>query len=214
MWYLDNINVVRSEDSKKKKSATAYKEYFSVMNLTAEQLRRRIKMAKELEDALFMLFLAWFYEADNDEAEERFINKYLDTVEKYDDVGLEDDFVEYIVLLAASLYNSTMSNKDDPYFTSYDRATFVAANEANTAMNKIEYAEAVKGGMTKKTWHTEQDLRVRFTHVPHDGETIPIDEPFNVGGVLMMHPKDYFTDSGNFALGRETINCRCHLTYS
>jgi len=212
MWYLDNINVVRSEDSKKKQSATAYKEYFSVMNLTAEQLRRRVKMAQELEDALFMLFLAWFYEANEDEAEERFIDKYLDTVGKYDDVGLEGDFTEYIVLLAASLYNSTMNNKDDPYFTSYDRATFVAANEANTALNKIEYHEAIKGGMKYKIWHTEQDLRVRPTHVPHDGEMIPIDDVFQVGGVKFRFPKDTL-DQANPQWLHESANCRCSAEY-
>ena len=209
MWYLDNINVVRSEDSKKKKSATAYNEYFSVMALTAEQLRRRIKMAQELEDALFMLFLAWFYESDEDEAQERFIDKYLDTVEKYDDVGMQDDFVEYVVLLAALLHESTMENKDDPYYTSYDRATFVAANEANTALNKIEYGEAVQDGKTKKTWHTEQDLRVRPTHVPLDGTTVPIDQDFNVGGYPMAFAKDT-----SRAPMREYINCRCSTTYS
>ena len=213
MWYLDNINVVRSEDSKKKQATTAYKEYFSVMNLTVEQLRRRIKMAQELEDALFMLFLAWFYETDEAEAQERFIDKYLNTVEKYDDVGLEDDFVEYIVLLAASLRESTKENKDDSYFTSYDRATFVAANEANTALNKIEYGEALQDGKTKKTWHTERDMRVRFTHAPHDGETIPIDAEFNIGGVGFRYPKDFLHQDHPQWL-HEAANCRCHVEYS
>ena len=212
MWYLDEINVVRSEDSKK--ALIKYTEYFSAMQITAYQLKRRIQMARELEDALCVLFLAWFYEADEDKAQDAFIEKYLNTVEKFDDVGLEDDFVEYIVLLAAALRESTMEHKDDPYYTSYDRATFVAANEANTALNKIEYHEAKRGGMKHKTWHTERDLRVRPTHVPHDGEKIPIDAVFDVGGVKMLFPHDTVTDSGNINLGREIVNCRCVVSYS
>lgn len=212
MWYLDNINVVRSEDSKK--ATTKYTEYFSAMQITASQLKRRIQMARELEDALFLLFLAWFYEVDEDEAQDTFIQQYLDVVEKYDDVGLQDDFVEYIVLLAASLRESTMRNKDDPYYTSYDRATFVAADQANTALNMIENEEAVQDGKKYKTWHTERDLRVRATHVPHEGETIPIDAYFNVGGVKMRFPKDVQTDESNINLARETIGCRCSVSYS
>lgn len=229
MWYLDNINVVRSEDSKKRQATTAYKDYFSVMALTASQLKYRIEVAQELEEALFLLFLSWFYEADEEEAEEQFVDRYLSAVEKYDNVGLEDDFVEYVVLLAAMLHRSTMTAKEDyeakddetaektsdgrPYFASIDRATFVAANEANTALNKIEYHQAVRGGMKYKTWHTERDLRVRPTHVPHDGETIPIDDLFDIGGVKMRFPKDMM-DSDNLNLAREVTQCRCTVEYS
>ena len=211
MWYLDEINTVRSEDSKK--AVKKYEEYFSVMALNPEQIRKRILFARELEDALFMLFLAWLYGADEQAAQDEFVERYLYTVEQFDDVGLEFDFVEYIVLLAASLYESTMRNIDDPYYTSFDRATYVAANEANTALNKIEYTQAVKGGMTKKTWHTEQDLRVRHTHVPMDGKTIPIDGVFDVGGVKMKYPKDVDTDGMNPSLLREITNCRCAVSY-
>ena len=251
MWYLDNINVVDSKEAeqkaKKRESATKYEEYFSSMVLGATQLRRRIQMAKELEEALFLLFLAWFYEADEDEAESTFINTYLDTVEQYDDVGLEDEFTEYVILLAALLRESTMRAKaeyegklaisaseidraessiavvnslersqrgrDAPYFASYDRATYVAANEANTALNSIEFAQAKRDGCTKKTWHTERDMRVRPTHVPHEGETIPIDDLFVVGGVRFRYPKDTY-DIGNISWGRETANCRCVASYS
>ena len=213
------------------------------MALTAAQIKRRIEMAKELEEALFLLFLAWAYEADEEEAEDTFKNTYLDIVEKYDDVGLDDDFVEYIVLLAAALHQSTMAAKEEyqqknddmsfgastigtaeksskkandektsdgrPYFLSIDRASFVAANEANTALNKIEFAEAKRDGKKYKTWHTEQDLRVRPTHVPLDGKTIPIDEDFSVGGYPMAYPKDT-----SRAPLREYSNCRCSATYS
>ena len=185
-----------------------YEEYFEPMVLTKWQKRKRIKLAKELEDALFLLFLAWYYETDVIEAQNTFIEAYMGAVEKRDDVGLRDDFDEYVVLLAANLYESTIRNMDDPYYISLDRAVYVAANEANTAMNRIEFGEAKADGKTKKTWHTEQDLRVRLEHIPMDGVTIPIDDKFMVGGYPMSYPKDWS------APPYLTINCRCVLTYS
>ena len=187
-----------------------YEEYFEPMVLTKWQKRKRIELAEELEDALFLLFLAWYYDTDVIEAQNTFIETYMSAVEKYDDVGLRDDFDEYITLLAASLYESTLRNMDEPYFTSLDRAIYVAANEANTAMNKIEFGEAKADGKTKKTWHTEQDLRVRFTHVPMDGVTIPIDEYFKVGNLKMLYPHQTGIDID----AKEVVNCRCSLTYS
>lgn len=187
-----------------------YEEYFEPMVLTKWQRKKRIALAEELEDALFLLFLAWYYETDIIEAQKEFTDKYIAAVEKYDDVNLRDDFDEYITLLAAALYESTLRNIDDPYFTSLDRAVYVAANEANTALNKIEFGEAKADGKTMKTWHTEQDLRVRDTHVPLDNKTIPIDGLFMVGGYPMAIPKD----ETHGAPLREIANCRCSVTYS
>ena len=186
-----------------------YEEYFEPMVLTKWQRKKRIALAEELEDALFLLFLAWYYETDIIEAQKEFTDKYIAAVEKYDDVNLRDDFDEYITLLAAALYESTLRNIDDPYFTSLDRAVYVAANEANTALNKIEFGEAKADGKTMKTWHTEQDLRVRDTHVPLDNKTIPIDEDFIVGGYPMAYPKDT-----SRAPIREYQNCRCVCEYT
>ena len=185
-------------------------EYFEPMVLTKWQKKKRIELAEELEDALFLLFLAWYYDTDVIEAQNTFMETYMGAVEKYDDVGLRDDFDEYITLLAANLYDSTIRNMDEPYFTSLDRAMYVAANEANTAMNKIEFGEAKADGKTKKTWHTERDLRVRPTHVLVESKTVPIDDDFIVGGYPMAYPKD----ASKGAPPSEIINCRCALTYS
>lgn len=203
MEYRNDELLIRSQTV-----TITYEEYFEPMVLTKWQKKKRIELAEELEDALFLLFLAWYYDADVIEAQNTFIETYIDAVEKYDDVGLRDDFDEYITLLAASLYDSTIRNMDEPYFTSLDRAVYVAANEANTAMNKIEFGEAKADGKTHKTWHTEQDLRVRAEHVPMDGVTVNIDEPFMVGGYPMRYPKD--PDAPPYL----TVNCRCALSYS
>jgi len=208
MWYLNPQDepTIRSE-----RVVVKYEEYFEPMvGLTKRQLKRRVEMAEELDTLLFLLFLAWEYETDETEAENDFIKGYKDIVEKYDDVGLEDDFDEYITLLAASLHETTIRNWGDPYYTSFDRATFVAANEANTALNKIEYAEAKADGKSRKTWHTERDMRVRPTHVLMESKTVPIDEDFIVGGYPMAYPKD----SSKGAPPNEIVNCRCSVTYN
>ena len=56
-----------------------------------------------------------------------------------------------------------------------------------------------------KTWITMHDDRVREAHADVDGITVPIDEKFFVGGVLMSHPGD------PSAPPDLTINCRCVL---
>ena len=59
-----------------------------------------------------------------------------------------------------------------------------------------------------KTWLTAADDLVRPTHADADGQTVPIDEQFDVGGESADYPGDpQLSDA-------EACNCRCTLTYS
>ncbi len=56
-----------------------------------------------------------------------------------------------------------------------------------------------------KRWVATEDGRTRDEHAEADGQEVPIDEPFVVGGEEMMYP-------GDISLGasaENTINCRC-----
>lgn len=58
-----------------------------------------------------------------------------------------------------------------------------------------------------KEWVSTPDDRTRLEHLEADGQRVPIDEPFKVGGEEMMYP-------GDFSLGASpwnTINCRCTM---
>ncbi|QDH93071.1 MuF-like minor capsid protein [Microbacterium phage Margaery] len=79
--------------------------------------------------------------------------------------------------------------------------------DARTAVTGLDgmlsTAEMARRGLPFKMWVTRRDERVRHAHVAADGQTVPTDAPFNVGGYPMMHPGDR---SAPAAL---TINCRC-----
>lgn len=58
-------------------------------------------------------------------------------------------------------------------------------------------------GPTHKRWLAALDARTRDTHAAADGQTVPIAEAFDVGGVPMDRPLD------PAAPASEVVNCRC-----
>lgn len=97
----------------------------------------------------------------------------------------------------------------------------VDKDKANRAADLIDSAEAQEVadqiGITppaelfpamallRKTWVTMGDSKVRPTHQAANFQTVPIGEPFTVGGFQMMRPGD--TSMG--APIKEVANCRC-----
>lgn len=107
-------------------------------------------------------------------------------------------------------YKDVLAETSNGWYLSEDRAKYNAENEANTVLNYKDYKEAAQN-YKYKTWITENDIRVRDTHIPLEGETIPISDMFVVGEALMRFPKDieYAADSPE-----EIVNCRCSIKYS
>lgn len=66
--------------------------------------------------------------------------------------------------------------------------------------------EVLPPGSTK-TWLATPDDRTRETHVEADGQTVPMDGQFDVGGELLDYPGD---PAGS---DEEVINCRCTVLY-
>ncbi|QNJ55942.1 Mu-F like minor capsid protein [Microbacterium phage Rasputia] len=56
-----------------------------------------------------------------------------------------------------------------------------------------------------KRWVTRHDDRVRLSHRHADGQTVPVGQPFTVGGTQLMYPGE------REALFGEVVNCRCTL---
>ena len=65
------------------------------------------------------------------------------------------------------------------------------------------------GTAVKKQWLASRDVRVRKDHEEPDGQTVELDEPFNVGGYQLMWPGD----PSMGAAAKEVINCRCAVIY-
>jgi hypothetical protein len=58
-------------------------------------------------------------------------------------------------------------------------------------------------GREHKTWVAHHDERTRATHLEADGQTVPIDQPFVVGGERLRYPGD------RVGTEAEIANCRC-----
>ena len=90
------------------------------------------------------------------------------------------------------------------------RAERIARTEVISASNlgSIEGARAT-GLPLDKSWLATRDQRTRETHDEADGQTVAMDELFNVGGSLLDFPGDW----SNNADIAEIIQCRCTIIY-
>lgn len=78
------------------------------------------------------------------------------------------------------------------------------ARTAVTGLDGILTSSALRDqGFTRKRWVTRHDAKVRATHVEAEGDTVPLDQPFYVGGYPLMYPGE------RGAPPALVINCRC-----
>ncbi len=88
------------------------------------------------------------------------------------------------------------------------RAETIANTETAAAFNYARDKAMREAGVTHKRWlHSQSPLikEPRPTHLEADGQTVPIDDPFDVGGVLFMRPADDSLGAGP----EDIINCHC-----
>ncbi|MCD8087271.1 MAG: phage head morphogenesis protein [Oscillospiraceae bacterium] len=105
---------------------------------------------------------------------------------------------------AGKIANDLMTRMTDMSSTSAVRAARTAITNAENAGRQDGAEElASKGCIMQKTWIATHDDRTRPEHLEADGQTVPLAEPFDVGGEAMMYPGD---SSGS---GWNVYNCRC-----
>lgn len=190
------------------KISIPYEEYFGEMDLTDGEKEERIKLAKEFE-VLFLFLLMNYKKEQSNEVKKMLQDKYKDIATAFIDAEKPSSYIEeYSKQIIEDTIRVTNDNIDDPYYTSWDRAMFIAENEANGIGNYRQQLEAVKSGKKYKTWLTMKDKKVRHTHKEIDNLKIPIFEAFQVGNSKMMFPKDSNGEA------KEIIGCRCVLEYS
>ena len=200
--------------------------FFGEMDISAAEKRFRVVMAAAFERILLnyynrlLLVLSSVSEADRSlilaAAAAEFIKEYLQWFNTY--------YPEYLQLAGSltsgeseqwsdnraeelSSWISESMEKD----TSNLLQRFISTihTEINTVCALALMAGALKKGYTRKRWKTFGDEKVRKTHNEVNGETIPIQQPFIVGGYRMMFPGD--TSFG--APAQEVVNCRCVVQY-
>lgn len=87
-------------------------------------------------------------------------------------------------------------------------AARIARTEMHTASTIGSDQAARSTGLTMiKEWAAAEDSRTRESHNAADGQEVPIDEPFSVGGASLMVPGD---PNGP---AKEIINCRCAILH-
>lgn len=89
-------------------------------------------------------------------------------------------------------------------------AEMLAQTELTSLVNERSLAAAQHTfpGGASKTWLTVGDNRVRAAHASAQGQTVPIDQPFQVGGSSLMYPGD---PSGPLRL---VARCRCRISFT
>lgn len=91
-----------------------------------------------------------------------------------------------------------------------NRSTVIARTEVIGASNYGSNEAASQSGLTlNKVWLATEDSRTRPDHANADGQEVPMDQPFNVGGSQLMFPGD----SSLGATADEIIQCRCTQYY-
>ncbi len=89
-----------------------------------------------------------------------------------------------------------------------NRSMVIARTEVISASNAgSRYAAKQTGLELEKEWVATADDRTRDTHAEVDGQRVPIDEPYFVGGSELMFPGDPNGEPG------EVIQCRCTEVY-
>ena len=201
-----------------------YREFFGKMRISPAQMRERIELAEDIEDAMLFVFAYWLIREDlgYTDSDMRQMTKEKLT-EVFDKYGKSDAYITKHIedvsneIIDATARHTRVDNAvDEPtestetgYWTSLDRAMIIAENEANSFTNYTEYRSAKAKGYTKKRWLTELDDRVRLTHTLVESKTVDIDGLFLVGDSLMRFPRDNEYDPDP----SEVVNCRCACVY-
>ena len=194
-------------------SRKRYEEYFDVMGITKDMKTERVLLAMALEDE-FIEILSWIQYKK--ERGEQFFLESMSMFEKaflavaLTRIGMTEELRATAKNFAEDVALSTYNHQDEDYYLSIDRAINMAGTEANAIDCYAEFAEALERGETQKTWHSLLDGRERKWHHDAHGQTVPIREPFEILGELLMYPLD--TSLG--ATADNIANCRCYLTFS
>lgn len=83
------------------------------------------------------------------------------------------------------------------------RAMMIARTETLVSQSTTQHKTYKENKVEMKQWQAIIDDRTRESHAYADGQLVPIDEPFDVMGIAMMHPGD------GDAPADEVIGCRC-----
>lgn len=117
-----------------------------------------------------------------------------------------------LTLIGARPMSDTISRVQDLLGgASRTRATTIVRTELGRAFSVAAEGRARQAAETgvemDKVWRRSGKRHPRVSHAFADGQRVPVDEPFLVGGVKLMHPHDPAAPAAH------TINCGCIALY-
>lgn len=108
-----------------------------------------------------------------------------------------------------SIPHAARAMSKDVRATNISRSTLIARTEFIGAQNGASLgAVRIADAGSSKTWLATDDSRTRQDHAEANGQTVPLDGFFMVGGEQMLYPGD------QNAPADEVCNCRCTMTYA
>ena len=84
-----------------------------------------------------------------------------------------------------------------------DKARRIAMTETAACYGYARQASMEQAGIKKKRWLTSGNSNVRPAHAAANGQTVDLNDNFEVGGEQLKHPSDSHGSAGN------VINCHC-----
>lgn len=124
-------------------------------------------------------------------------------------MALRADYPRLALTAAASPRRQRAREAFDAAFGAQSGSSWydIAKRDARTAVTGLDgllSTEAMRRqGYGYKQWVARHDERTRSTHAAANGQRVPLDQPFSVGGAALDHPGDRRGPAG------EVINCRC-----
>lgn len=198
MSKIDELNIIEYED------------YFGEMEISDQEKKDRINLARKFERVFAILFEMLNYNT-KEECYEYIDNEYCEIATEYMGKKITPAYiVAYSAYITMAIINATLENIQNEYYTSVARLLSISANEANAIANYRMQSRMISKGYKYKKWITMKDKYVRHTHIEVDEKKIGIFEPFQVGKSELMFPKD----SSLGASANEIVNCRCSIIYT
>lgn len=142
------------------------------------------------EDVLFDAYILGFIDVIGDATVDVDLSSMMGAVQhEYNGVSIYDTMAEY----------AANGSVDDIYR--------LLESEFHRVYNTAAYETATREGLTRKTWRTMADDKVRDTHEYLEGIAI------DIGAEFITYDGDRARFPGDFGFAQNNANCRCWIEY-
>lgn len=217
--FFDEMNILKSEKKArvdtaklmlKKMNAFYHDLYLDI--LSGEYLHG--KAESDYIDDLITAYIAVvektdksiMYDSDIINKSQQFARQIINTTKKELDFSTDDPELQSMITFGVPIPATRLPDYVTRMFSKDGWRAVEAAKNESLFIHNYKRHKDIKSKQATHTWETMKDERVRPTHAVADGQTVPIDEPFIVGGYKMRFPGDVFTSNPPAS---EVIMCRC-----